>query len=74
MSITGYLEHCGCCDGTFTIVTPHMILFSNPWDHGSTQEVFSGILVIIRMIMNVKNVKKLGIWRIVGVLMEFLPW
>ena len=69
---TGYLEDFGCLDGYFTIVTPHMILFWNPWDHGSTQEVLSGILVFIRMIRKVKNVIKLGIWRILGVLMGIL--
>jgi len=70
---TGYLEDFGCLDGNFTIATPHMILFWNPWDHGSTQEVFSGILVTIRIIRKVNNIQKLGIWRILAVLMWILP-
>ena len=38
---TGNLEDFGCLGGNFTIVTPHMILFWNPWDHGCTHKVFS---------------------------------
>ena len=71
MSKTGNLEDFGCHDGNFTIVTPHMIQFWNPWDHVSTKEVLSGILVFIRMTRKVNNVKKLGIWSILGVLMGF---
>ena len=69
---TGVLEDFGCLDGGFDIVTPHMIPFWNPWDHGSTQEQFLGYLVTIRMIRNVKNVQKLGFQRILGVLMGVL--
>ena len=34
------LEDLGHLDKDFVIVTPHMIPFWNPWDHGSAQEVF----------------------------------
>ena len=57
----------------FTTVTPHMIHFWNPWHHGSAQEVFSVILVIIRMVRKVKNAKKLGIWRIFDHLKGEIP-
>ena len=63
---TGDLEDLGHFDGDFVIVTPHMIPFWNPWNHGSYQLVFQGFLVIIRMIRKVQNFQILGIWRIWG--------
>ena len=51
-------------DGHFVIVPPHMLPFWNPWHHGSTLEVIPGFLATIRMI---RNVPKLGFWRIKGV-------
>ena len=36
----GYLENFGCLDGNFTIATPHMILFWNPWDMGVLRKSF----------------------------------
>ena len=50
----------------------NMTLFWNPWDQGSTQEVFLGFLYTIRIIRKVKNVQKLGFWRVFGVLIRFL--
>ena len=69
---TGVLEDFGCLDGDFVIVPPHIIPFWKPWDHGSGQEVFPRILVTIRMIRKVKNVQKVRIWRILGILMGIL--
>ena len=37
---TDNLEDMGYIDEDFFIITPHMIYFWNPWDHGSAQEVF----------------------------------
>ena len=69
---TGVLEDFGCLDWVFVIVTILVIPFWNPWDQGSTLEVIPGFLVTIRMIRNVKNVQKVGFWRILGILMGIL--
>ena len=69
---TVVLEDFGCLDGDLFPVPSHMIPFWNPWDHGSTQEVFPGFLDTIRMIRDIQNVLKLGFWRILGVLMGFM--
>ena len=61
---TGVLEDFRHLDGDFVIVPPHMLPFWNPWHHGSTLEVIPGFLATIRMI---RNVPKLGFWRIKGV-------
>ena len=69
---TGNLEDLGHLDKDFVIVTPHMIPFWNPWNHGSYQLVFQGFLVIIRMIRKVQNFQIHGIWRIWGILTRIL--
>ena len=66
------LEDLGHLDKDFVIVTPHMIPFWNPWNHGSYQLVFQGFLVIIRMIRKVQNFQIHGIWRIWGILTRIL--
>ena len=35
----------GCLDGGWNILIPHVIPFWNPWDHGSTLELFSRFFV-----------------------------
>ena len=69
---TGVLEDFGCLDGVFVTVTQYMIHFWNPWDIGSTDEVFLDFLVTIRMIRMLQNGQKMVIWRILDVLMGFL--
>ena len=54
--LSGDLEDFECLDGDFVTVTPHMIPFWNHKDHGSTQKVYSYLLIIIKMIRKVKNV------------------
>ena len=47
-------------DGGFDIVTPNVIPFWNPWDHGSKLELFTRFFVTIRINRKVKNVQKFG--------------
>ena len=57
---TGVLKDFGYLDGGFDIVTPHVIPFWNPWDHGSKRELFTRFFVTIRINRKVKNVQKFG--------------
>ena len=71
--LLGTLSPCirmGGHEDNFVFLTsqPYMIYFWNPWDQGSTQEVFSSYFDTIRMIRKVKNDQKLGFWMIISIL------
>ena len=68
----GNLENFRCFGGDVVTVTPHMIPFWNPQDHGSSKEVYLELLVTIRMMRKHKNVLHVVIQRILCVLMGIL--
>ena len=69
---SGDLGDFGCLDQYFVTVIAHMIPFCNPQNHYITQEVYSGLLITIRMIRKVKNVLQVVICGVLGVLMGIL--
>ena len=69
---SGDLGDFGCLDWYFVTVIARMIPFCNPQDYASTWEVYSGLLITIRMIRKVKHVLQGVILGILGVLMGIL--
>ena len=57
---TGVLKDFGYLDGGFDIVTPHVIPFWNPWDHGSKLELFTRFLSPSELTGRSRMYKNLG--------------